>query len=149
MSQVPPPTVGYQTPPPDAGKPQTLALVSMILGIVSFLTCWIGIGPISVGVLAAIGAIVVGLMARGAIKRGEQTGSGMAMAGMILGGVHLLLWLLLTILATVFGIALLRFGQAMQEEAERQQQPATTTPVEMFRMTLQCASTVVRSVLIR
>lgn len=155
MSQVPPstppPTMSYQ-PPPGAGKPQTLALVSMILGIVSFLTCWIGIGPISLGVLAAVGAIVVGLMAKGAIKRGEQTGSGMATAGIILGAVHIVLWLVLTVLALVFGVALLKFGQKMAEEAERQQRESgttTTAPVEMFRMTLQCLATVLRSVLIR
>jgi hypothetical protein len=151
MSQVPPPSVGYQAPPPGAGKPQTLALVSMILGIVSFLTCWIGIGPVSLGLLAAVGAIVVGLMAKGAIKRGEQTGNGMATVGIVLGAVHIGLWLLFTILFVVFGIAILKFGQHVAEEAERQQRESTTTtaPVEMFRMTLEYVTTVARSLLTR
>ena len=153
MSQVPPPAVGYQTPPPGAGKPQTLALVSLILGIISFLTCWIGIGPISVGLLAAIGAIVVGMMAKGAIKRGEQTGNGMATAGIILGAVHIVLWLVLTVLALVFGVALLKFGEKMAEEAERQQQQGggttTTEPVEMLRMSLECVTTIARSLFVR
>ena len=156
MSQVPPsatppPTMGYQ-PPPGAGKPQTLALVSLILGIVSFLTCWIGIGPISIGLLVAIGAIVVGMMAKGAIKRGEQTGNGMATAGIILGAVHIVLWLLLTILALVFGVAILKFGQKMAEEAERQQREGagtTTEPVEMLRMSLECVTTIARSLFVR
>ena len=152
MSQVPPPAVGYQTPPPGAGKPQTLAVVSLILGIVSFLTCWIGIGPISVGLLAAIGAIVVGMMAKGAIKRGEQTGNGLATAGIILGIVHIALWIIGLILAMVFGVALLKFGQKIQEEAERQQQQTTTpatAPVEMFRMSLDYVTTVARYLLTR
>jgi hypothetical protein len=153
VSQVPPPAVGYQAPPPPgAGKPQTLAVVSLICGIVSFLTCWIPIGPITLGLLAAIGAIVTGFMAKAAIKRGEQAGNGLATAGIILGIVHIALWLIILVLATVFGIAIMKFGQKMQEEAERQQQQGTTpatAPVELFRMSLDYVTTVARHLLQR
>jgi len=153
MSQVPPsappPTMGYETP--GTTKPQTLALVSLILGIGSFVLCWIPIGPVSLGMFLAIGAIVVGMMAKGAIKRGEQTGNGMATAGLILGGVNLLLTVVFLILALVLGAGALWFMGKAAEEAERQQREsgggATTEPVEMFRMAIECAATIVRSLL--
>src|SRR5688572_19503970 len=145
MSQVPPPTVGYQTPPPGAGKPQGLAVTSLILGIVSFLVCFFPIGPVPLSLFTAIGAIVTGFMANAAIKRGEQGGEGLAKAGLILGFINLALSILVMILL-IAGIGLLWW---VAEEAERQQQQQGTTPapepepapVEMFRMTLECVAT--------
>ena len=73
--------VPYQT----AASTNTLALVSMILGIVS--------APLAVcygcGIVFAIAAIITGLIARSQIKQsgGRQSGDGMALAGLILGGI--------------------------------------------------------------
>jgi len=124
MSQVPPPMsappMGYQTPPP--GKPNMMALIAMILGIASFVLCWIPLGPVSLGLFLAIGAIVVAFLARKKIAAGEQTGSSMATAGLILGGVNILIQIILIILAVVFGTALMGWGNRMIKEAERQQQ---------------------------
>jgi hypothetical protein len=155
MSQVPPPAAGYPTPPPaGVGKPQGLALTSLILGIASFVLCFIPIGPVPLGLFSAIAAIVVGFMARKAIARGEQGGEGLAKAGIILGFVNLALSILMIILVSA-GLGLLWFlGNKAAEEAERQQREGggTTTapePVEMFRMTFDCAATVVRFLLTR
>ncbi len=126
MSQVPPPMtvppVGYQTPGPN--KPNTLAVMALVLGIGSFFLCFVPIyaGPVGLGLLGAIGAIILGYMARQKIARGEQSGGGMATAGMVLGIVNIILQIVLILIALIFGAALLGFGNRMIQEAERQQQ---------------------------
>jgi len=60
----------------------TLAVVSFVLGIASYL---------AVPVVGAIAAVVLGHMARGQIKQTGEGGSGFALAGLILGYVHLAL----------------------------------------------------------
>jgi len=59
-----------------------LAVVSFVLGIASYL---------AVPVVGAIAAVVLGHMARGQIKQTGEGGSGFALAGLILGYVHLAL----------------------------------------------------------
>lgn len=126
MSQVPPPAgpppVGYQAP--GAAKPNTLAVVALVLGIASFFLCFVPLylGPIGPGLLGAIGAIVVGYMSRQKIARDEQSGAGMAMAGIILGLVNIVLQVVLIVIAIIFGAAILGFGNRMIQEAEQQQQ---------------------------
>jgi len=77
VSDTPPPVPGYV--PPAAGMPQTsgLAITSMVLGILSFLT---------VG-LTAIPAVICGHISRASIKKsaGALAGDGFALAGLILG----------------------------------------------------------------
>jgi hypothetical protein len=70
------------------------AIISLIAGIV---TCIPGAG---------IAAIICGFIARGAIAREPQryAGSGMALAGIILGCLHILLGILYVVLM-VIGIA--------------------------------------------
>ena len=62
-----------------------LAITSLILGIVSFPTAFC----YGCGLIFAIAAIVLGLVARNQIKQsgGHQTGDGLALAGLILGSV--------------------------------------------------------------
>lgn len=69
-------------------RTSTLAVVSLIFGIL----CWIGLPFIG-----AVVAVICGHSARGEIKRappGMIEGDGMAIAGLILGWVHLLLFVL-------------------------------------------------------
>jgi hypothetical protein len=69
-----------------------MAVTSLILGIVSIplLLCLPGIFPPlgCLGVLAGIVALIIGSTARNQIKQsgGVQGGGGMALAGMIIGG---------------------------------------------------------------
>jgi hypothetical protein len=66
-------------------RTSTLAVISLIFGIV----CWIGLPFIG-----ALVAIICGHSARGEIRRappGTIDGDGMALAGLILGWVHLLI----------------------------------------------------------
>jgi hypothetical protein len=139
------PTTPQYQPGPDA-KPQGLAVASLVLGIVSFVICWIPVLGYA-AIITDICAIVFGVMARNAVKKGTGGGGGMATAGMILGIVHLSIYIIVSILAIV-GISM--FGGAMKEaieEAERQQRMNQTAPVEMFRMTLEYVSTNVRALL--
>ncbi|MGB7537995.1 MAG: DUF4190 domain-containing protein [Anaerolineales bacterium] len=62
-----------------------LAIASLILGIVSFPTAFC----YGCGMIFAVAAIVIGLIARSQIKQsgGRQGGDGLALAGLILGSV--------------------------------------------------------------
>ena len=103
----PPPGGGYGVPPPGFGMPpgpagypmgpptaNPLAVVSLVLGLVF---CIPGSG---------IGAIICGFIARSAIAREPMryTGAGMALAGIILGFGHLLLWILYFVLVVALGV---------------------------------------------
>lgn len=68
------PMYGYGYPPV-VPKPQTSAILSLVLSIVGFATC---------GVTSIVG-IVFGHIALKKIKRGEEDGHGLAIAGVIIG----------------------------------------------------------------
>jgi predicted membrane protein len=137
--------MNYGTPP-GAGKPQGLAITSLVLGIAAHVFCFIffWIAPV-----LAIGAIITGIMARNGAKAGTQGGAGMALAGLILGIVNLVLCLILIVLIFVAGVAFLGFMKTAADEAQRQNQmnQPETAPVEMFRMTLEYVSVHVRALL--
>ena len=76
-----------------------MAIASLVLGIVSFpLQCLYGLGMIP-----AILAIVFGFLARGRIKRGERSGAGMALAGLLCGFISAGLVVLLVVIAFIVG----------------------------------------------
>jgi Domain of unknown function (DUF4190) len=83
----------------------TLAIVSLVLGIASY---------VFLPVVGAVAAIVTGHMARGQIKRTGEGGSGFALAGLILGYVHLVIAVIaivvVVIVAVVIGAAALQSG---------------------------------------
>lgn len=87
-------------PPPagTAGQNQTLAIVSLVLGIISIPCCGF--------VLFGVGAAVTGFLAK---KKAEENpaeygGRGLALAGMIIGAITAVLGLILTILQLFFGV---------------------------------------------
>lgn len=82
-------------PPVAGGQNNTLALVSLVLGILSFVC--------SLSIVAAIPAIITGYMQRNNIKNNpsQYGGSGMAMAGMILGGINLVLTVVIFIIYAI------------------------------------------------
>jgi hypothetical protein len=77
------PMYGYGYPPP-MPKPQQNAILSLVLSCVGLVTC---------GITAIIG-VIFGHIAMGKIKRGEEEGHGMAMAGLIVGYFIIGGWLL-------------------------------------------------------
>ncbi len=77
------PMYGYGYPPPPP-KSQTNAILALVLSCVGLATC---------GVTAIVG-VIFGHIAMGRIKRGEEDGRGMALAGVIVGYVVIAGWLL-------------------------------------------------------
>lgn len=90
----PPPGGGYQPQMGGAGyaAPRTdgLAIASLIVGILSLLCCGVILGPV---------AAIMGFIARNRIAQsgGAVGGGGLAMAGLILGVVGFLLWIVILI----------------------------------------------------
>ena len=131
MSQVPPPPAPEQAPPPGPAQPgqlpppgwtapadagpgsvynpsarQTnqLAIISVAAGAASYVV---------VPFIGAIVAIVTGHMARRQIRRTGEDGAGLALAGLILGYVHLALFaLLVLIVLLIFGAVIFAAGHA-------------------------------------
>ncbi len=68
---------------PDAPQNQ-IGVASLILGVVSLLTCWLMIG-VPFGVVA----VITGDVARRRVRRGEANNPRIAMAGVVLGAVSI------------------------------------------------------------
>jgi len=91
--QQPPPYPPQQPGYYAVGRPtNTLAIVSLVLGIASYVV---------VPIIGAIAAVVTGHMARGQIKQTGEGGSGLALAGLILGYVHLALAVIGIVIAVI------------------------------------------------
>lgn len=71
-----------------AAPTNSLAVVSLVAGILSWLLC-----PI----VAAIVAVVTGHLARSQIRTSGESGGGLAIAGLVLGYVHLLVWAVIAV----------------------------------------------------
>ena len=85
-------------------RTSTTAVLSLVFGIV----CWVGL-PF----LGAIAAVICGHVARGEIRRaapGAIEGDGMAIAGLVLGWIHLALFALAFIAIMLFFGGLAFFG---------------------------------------
>ncbi len=88
----------FHPPTAPAGQDQTLAIVSLVLGILSIPCCGF--------VVFGIAAVITGFLAK---KKADENpnqfgGRGMALAGMIIGAITTVLGLILTILQIFFGI---------------------------------------------
>jgi hypothetical protein len=78
---------------PGAGGPKRngLGIAALVVGILSLL----GIFTIFGGILLGIVAIILGVLGRGRVKRGEADNGGMAIAGIVMGAISLLVSLAL------------------------------------------------------
>lgn len=89
-------------------KNNTLGLIGMISGIVAVVSLLAGccvlpiVGQIF-GIIFGLAALIMGFIARKQVKEsdGEQGGSGMALAALIMGGATLVLAVIFVILAIV------------------------------------------------
>lgn len=96
MSENFPPVTNQPTYQP-ASKDSTLAILSMVLGIASYVV---------IPVLGSLAAIILGHIAKSEIKKsnGALSGNGMATAGLVLGYVQWALIILgIVVLILVFG----------------------------------------------
>ncbi len=88
----------FQPPQMAKGQDQTLAIVSLVTGILSIICC---------GAIAGIPAIITGYMAKNNIDSSpdQYTGRGMALAGMILGGIGSVFTILYIIYILIVGFS--------------------------------------------
>ena len=107
----------YQAPMQE--PPKGMAIASMVLGIVSLVTfcAWY------VAIPCSIIGLILGVVAKGKVRRGEGGGGGMAMAGMICSIIALALALLIIILA-IAGVALMHSHPGMFQMPNQTGQPA-------------------------
>jgi hypothetical protein len=80
---------------PPQPKPQQNAILALVLSCVGFVTC---------GITAIVG-IIFGHIAMGKIKRGEEDGRGLALAGLIVGYVVIAGWVLYFVIILIAIIA--------------------------------------------
>ncbi len=83
--------------PPARTLPNGMAVASLVLGILGLVLAVVVVG----GVLGLV-AVILGAVALGKIKRGEAGGRGMAIAGIVTGGLAMLLAGLLLAAGAVF-----------------------------------------------
>ncbi|HEY3194923.1 MAG TPA: DUF4190 domain-containing protein [Candidatus Dormibacteraeota bacterium] len=100
---LPQPVPGGVTVAP-ATQTNTLAVVSLVTGIGSFVAHII---PFVGGFTLSVVAIITGHVARGQIKKTGEQGAGMALAGLIIGYVHLAILALVFIFFFGFVVAVL------------------------------------------
>ena len=104
LYNAPPPLQSAWTPPPPPAYPvsgqQSLAVTSLVLGIVSMTIGWC----CYFGVLTGPIAVVLGIIALTQIKNDPQrySGKGMAIAGIITGGLY---FVLLAMIILIYGLA--------------------------------------------
>jgi hypothetical protein len=95
-----------------------MAIGSLITGILSIPACCIWFLSIPLGLCA----VILGFIAKGKITRGQATGSGLATAGIITGGLGLLLSIGLHVAVLIGGKDLENKLKVWQREAEQQRQ---------------------------
>ncbi|MCG7593462.1 DUF4190 domain-containing protein [Mycobacterium sp. PSTR-4-N] len=75
---------GYPGGPPPTSAPKNgMGTAALILAIIGVVLCW----SIAGGIVLGLSAIVIGIIGRGRVKRGEATNGGVATAGIVLGAV--------------------------------------------------------------
>jgi len=87
----------FQPPVSGEGQDKTLAIVSLVCGILSLTCC---------GAVTGIAAIITGFMAKNNVDANPQQygGRGLALAGMIMGGISTVLTVLYLLLVVVGGV---------------------------------------------
>lgn len=96
-----PPNTPFAAPPPGGpgarGPTNSKAIASLVLGIVGCCTVWI----YGLGIILGIVGLVLGIIANKEIKASGQAGSGMAVAGIVLGSIAIAAGILLLAFAGV------------------------------------------------
>ena len=81
----PPPPMPYAgQPPPSAPLRNGMGITALVLAIIGLLICWIPFVGF-LGLVLGIVAVILGIVGRGRVKRGEADNGGIALAGIVLG----------------------------------------------------------------
>ena len=140
MSQMPPgQPMSYSQPPQQ--KSAGLSIASMILGILSIPVCCVWFLSIVFGLLG----IILGVIARGKVSRGEASGGGMAITGIVCGVIGLLFGLGIFSLGHFGGPAAQRWLEKLriqtqqkidEEKRKEQERQGTTTQESLLQQEL-------------
>lgn len=87
-----------------------MAIASLVLGILAFLTCWAPIGSYAAVIMALL-AVIFGIVG---VRR--TSGRGMAIAGLILGGIALVVSVLASIFWTTIFVDAARVAQECSDQ---------------------------------
>ncbi|WP_250445835.1 DUF4190 domain-containing protein [Actinotalea sp. C106] len=79
------------------GPTSALAVVALVIAVLSVLVAWIPFVGV-LGLLGGLAAVVIGFTARRRARRGEASGPGLALAGVVVGAVAVLLGIGSTVL---------------------------------------------------
>lgn len=101
---------GWHPWPPVARPSRTLAVLSLVAGLVAVGTGWMPFLFV-VGAAAGVAAIVLGVVSQRRIRQGRATGTGMTIAGLVLGPIGLAL----CIVGAVLSVSLWREVRAFIE----------------------------------
>jgi hypothetical protein len=97
----PPPPSYYRGPQPPVAPKNGLGIASLVLAVVGLLSVATVFAPIVLGIVA----VVIGFFGRGRAKRGTANNGGVAIAGIVLGG-----------LAIVVGLAFIAIWTTVWED---------------------------------
>jgi len=103
-------TPNYQTPPSPQSLPTGMSVASMVLGIISLVLFCLWYISMPCGIIG----LVLGLVAKGRVQRGEAGGGAMAKTGVVCSIIALALAVLILILAIV-GISILGHNAALMQ----------------------------------
>lgn len=96
------PQYGYYTPPYAPAVPTTATSGYAIASLVCSLASWF-----IIPFIGAVVGVVMGHMARGEIRRsyGQKSGGGLAIAGLVIGYIHIIVCILAVALIVVLALA--------------------------------------------
>jgi hypothetical protein len=145
MSEPPPVRPDYAPPPSGVQLPNTLALSSMICGILSLVMLCAGCAFVFISFISpvlAIAAIVLAVMARREIAAGRQRGQGMAVAGLVCGVVALLLFIIgVVIMGLILGAGMWADTHLREMDPQRQDpvpgEPLPGEPVQQWQLQIE------------
>jgi hypothetical protein len=82
----PPPQPYYGYLPPAVGPRNGLGIASLVLAIIALFGVWSVFG----GIVMGLGAVAIGFLAWGRVKRGTANNGGVAIAGIVLGSLAII-----------------------------------------------------------
>ncbi len=87
-------------------KPGVMAIVSLIAGVLSILCHCVPVAGAFLGFILSVVAIVLGILELNRIKKGisSEKGRGMAIAGIILGGIGIVIGIFWILVISIIGI---------------------------------------------
>ncbi|MER5207812.1 DUF4190 domain-containing protein [Streptomyces sp. NPDC002825] len=124
--------MSYDTQVPPAAAPQVmrngLGTTALILGIIGTISGFIPLFFWLAGILGLI-ALILGLVGKGRVKRGEANNKGVALTGVILGLASLVLSVVgLVIVVTAVGDAVDEIDKSIKDTAPSSSAPASKAP---------------------